>query len=568
MDWQRTLFITAILALSFTLLIEWNAFQEKHTASIVEETTIADERATLPTLAATPASTGDIASPTAQASNDIPTASTPEQTVPSINTASKQSSSLIQVTTDVLEILIDPYGGDIVKVALPQHQQVLGATNKPYILLNKTASTTYVAQSGLIGTNGTDTAEGRPVFSSAQQQYTLSDSEDELVIDLQLQQGEALITKRFTFARGDHLIDVRYLVDNKSSEPWSASLFGQIKRDSHQPLAAGDSGLGVNPYLGAAITTSEENYKKLNFDDIREETTKTTLEGGWVAMVQHYFLSAWIPNGEQKNEYTLRKLNSQDIYLLSFTGPAVTIAPNSQGSLGAKFYVGPKDIDRLEAISEHLDLTIDFGWLWWIAKPLFHVLKWIHSFLGNWGWAIIVLTMLIKAGFFHLSATSYRSMANMRKIGPKMQELKERFGDDRQRLSQEMMKLYKTEKVNPMSGCLPIIVQMPVFISLYWVLMESVELRHAPFALWIADLSVKDPYFILPLLMGATMFIQQKLNPTPPDPMQAKIMQWMPVGFTVMFLWFPAGLVLYWVVNNSLSILQQYIITRNIEKAD
>ncbi|MEC8427220.1 MAG: membrane protein insertase YidC, partial [Pseudomonadota bacterium] len=331
--------------------------------------------------------------------------------------------------------------------------------------------------------------------------------------------------------------------------------------------------LGMQPFLGAALTTTEENYKKFDFGDLSDEDLvrqggfKTTIQGGWVAMVQHYFLSAWIPDQEEMNKFSLRKSRG-DIYLMGFTSPQVTVAAGTQGVIKAGFYAGPKDIYRLEDISPYLDLTVDYGWLWWVAKPLFHVLNYIYGLLGSWGWSIIALTVLIKAVFFHLSATSYRSMAKMRKFGPEMQRMKDLYGDDRQRMQQEMMKLYKKEKINPLGGCLPILVQMPVFISLYWVLMESVELRHTPFLGWIDDLSVKDPLFILPLIMGATMWIQQKLNPTPPDPTQARIMQMMPIVFTFMFLWFPAGLVLYWVVNNTLSIAQQYVITRQIEAAE
>jgi len=284
-------------------------------------------------------------------------------------------------------------------------------------------------------------------------------------------------------------------------------------------------------------------------------------------MIQHYFISAWIPDADKTNHFNLRKNRSSDIYLLGFTSESTTIAPNSTGSLSASFYAGPKNIRTLSAISPHLDLTIDFGWLWMIAKPLFFGLEKIHGWVGNWGIAIILLTCSIKLLFFYPSAMSYRSMAKMRKVQPLMAELKERYGDDRQKMSGELMKLYKKEKVNPMGGCLPVLLQMPVFLALYWTLMESVELRHSPFFLWIHDLSVRDPYFVLPLLMGATMWIQQKLNPTPPDPMQAKIMQMMPIFFTALFMMFPAGLVLYWVVNNTLSITQQYFITKKIENS-
>ena len=437
-----------------------------------------------------------------------------------------------------------------------------------FTLLNQTAATTYIAQSGLVGPNATDTADGRPLFTSAQSAYTLEDGQDTLNVDLNFVQNNVAITKRFSFTRGDYLIKLTYLVDNQSSETWKANLYGQIKRDSHRPPAAADSGFGVNPYYGAAITTEEDQYKKVSFGDLDDKSEKFSTQGGWVAMVQHYFTSAWVPNSDERNEFFLKKLGSKDMYLMGYISPQVTIAANSQGELTSQYYAGPKDIDRLEDIAEYLDLTIDFGWLWWVAKPLFIVLDFLHSYISNWGWSIIALTIIIKAIFFWPSAMSYRSMAKMRKVSPKMQAIKDRYGDDRQKMSQEMMKLYKTEKVNPMGGCLPILIQMPVFIALYWVLMESVEIRHAPFILWIKDLSVMDPYFVFPLIMGGTMFIQQQLNPTPPDPMQAKIMKWMPVGFTVLFLWFPAGLVVYWVTNNTLSIIQQYVITRKIEAED
>lgn len=285
-------------------------------------------------------------------------------------------------------------------------------------------------------------------------------------------------------------------------------------------------------------------------------------------MVQHYFISAWIPDADSQIHYRLRKLGEQNLYLLGFTTQPLVVEAKSQGSVKAAFYAGPKDTNSLEAISPYLDLTVDYGWLWWIAKPLFAVLKFIHTFVSNWGLAIIGLTILVKLIFFPLSAASYRSMAKMRKLQPKLAELKERYGEDRQKFSQEMMKLYKTEKVNPFGGCLPLLIQMPVFISLYWVLMESVELRHAPFFLWIEDLSRMDPYFVLPIIYGITMWAMQKLNPQPTDPMQARIMNMLPFVFTFLFLWFPSGLVLYWVTNNILSIAQQYVITRQIERGD
>jgi len=565
MDWQRIILLGSIALVSVLLINEWGDFQEAHQPVITQQTTTTSTLATAPVIAS------PIIANHSDIDSDIPPATNTDsdETAPSFTPAA--TNQLIEITTDKLTLLIDTYGGDIVKVALNDHLEALDNPDEPFVLLNRTEQTTYIAQSGLVGTNGTDTSAGRPIFSSEQNQYRMADGDDSLSVDLQFQQGDVLITKRFSFTRGDNLVEMQYLIDNRSQDAWSAKVFGQIKRDSHNPVVT--SGMGMQPFLGAALTTPEENYKKFTFDDLADDDLtrkggfKVSLDGGWIAMVQHYFISAWVPSADSANSFSLRK-SKGDIYLLGFTGPITTVAAGEQGSIKTGFYAGPKNVDRLEEISAYLDLTVDYGWLWFIAKPLFAVLQWIYSFLGSWGWSIIVLTIMIKAAFFQLSATSYRSMAKMRKVQPKMAEMKERYGDDRAGMSKALMKLYKDEKINPLGGCLPILVQMPVFISLYWVLMESVALRHTPFLGWIDDLSVMDPFFILPVIMGVTMWVQQKLNPTPPDPTQAKVMQMMPYVFTFMFLWFPAGLVLYWVVNNTLSIAQQYVITKQIENAD
>lgn len=555
MDWQKSLLIAAMCAIVFTLFIRFNDFQETQvpTQIATEQAPSSDET--------------EFPSVDDNQTSDVPAA--PGEDAPILTTADHdQKIELISVETDALKVTIDPRGGDITFLALRQYYAELNKPDQPFVMLNQTTNQTYVSQSGLVGRDGTDTSDVRPVFEASQSSFKLAEGQDQLQVDLKLQQGDVNITKRFTFDRGEYLIKVEYLINNQSDQPWQGNLYGQIKRDSSEAGAGPGGAFALNPFLGAAITTNDDNYKKLKFDDLRETSFKTSKEGGWVAMVQHYFVSAWIPNSETTNNYRLRQKGKQDIFLLEFTSPTTVVAPGEQGRVSARFYSGPKDTERLEEISPYLDLTVDYGWLWWIAKPLFSVLDWIHGFLGNWGFSIIAVTIVIKAAFFKLSATSYRSMAKMRKLSPMMADLKERYGDDRQKMSQELMKLYKKEKVNPLAGCLPILVQMPVFLALYWVLMESVELRHAPFILWIQDLSVKDPYYVLPLLMGLTMFLQFKLNPTPPDPTQAKIMQLMPIVFTFLFLFFPAGLVLYWVTNNTLSITQQYIITRSIERGD
>ncbi|MCB1666888.1 MAG: membrane protein insertase YidC [Porticoccaceae bacterium] len=562
MDWQRSLLIGAMVAVVYLLFLEWNTFQEQHQPAQqagVSETLLTPE---LPSASQLPLSEST--------GTDVPLGGSDNNGVKTRGDSMFETlftSRLVSVKTDVLDIQIDTQGGDIVRAGLLKHRTTLDDDSEPFTLLNRTTAQTYVAQSGLIGKDGTDTKSGRPLFLVAKDTYQLKDGQDELVVQLVLERGGVTITKNFIFRRGDYLVDLVYDIDNRGDEGWSAGLFGQIKRDSQDVAAGSAPGMGVQPFLGAALTTSEENYKKMDFEDIAEKPLKETVGGGWVAMVQHYFISAWIPDQSTTNSFNLRKLGGSDLYTLGFTSPAVSVEPGNKGEIRAAFYVGPKDQYRLEKISPYLDLTVDYGWLWWIAKPLFWIMYQLHNIVGNWGWSIILLTVLVKAAFFKLSATSYKSMAKMRKLQPEMARIRELYSDDRQKMSQETMNLYKKEKVNPMGGCLPILVQMPVFLALYWVLLESVELRHAPWIFWIQDMSVKDPLFILPLLMGASMFIQQKLNPAPPDPTQAKVMQIMPIAFTFFFLFFPAGLVLYWTVNNTLSIIQQWIITRKIEAA-
>lgn len=545
MDWQKNILIAAILAVLFMLAVRWNTYQEQHAP-------------------VTPNTVAEASTQTVTKASDIP-APTATSAAPA-NAPLVSSTSVIKVATDSLLVNINPVGGDIVRVALPRHLVDIKNPDSPFVLIDNSADHLYSAQSGLVGANATDTAQGRPTFSVEKTEFSLENGQDKLTVDLVLQQDQVKITKRFTFTRGEYLIGVEYLIDNQSANKWSAQLFGRIVRDSKN--FAKSNAMMMSNYLGGAITTKEENYKKVKFDDLKKAPFETTEQGGWVSLIQHYFISAWIPDPNTTNSFKLNQLGTNDIFIFGFTGQMVEVAPNSQGSLKANFYAGPKDTDVLAKVSPHLQLTVDYGFLWMIGEPLFWLLKVIHGFLGNWGLAIIGLTITVKALFFHLSATSYRSMAKMKKLAPKMAEMKERFGDDRQKMSQEMMKLYKDEKVNPLGGCLPMLIQMPVFLALYWVLMESVELRHAPFYGWISDLSVMDPYYVLPLIYGVTMWFMQKLNPQPTDPMQARVMQLLPLVFTFMFLWFPAGLVLYWVTNNILTIAQQYVITKQIENAD
>jgi YidC/Oxa1 family membrane protein insertase len=489
------------------------------------------------------------------------------------------SSRNIVVETDTIRVVIDSLGGDIIEVALLKHLSKQEEGAEPLLLLEKNRKRTYTAQSGLIGPSGTEVKSAFARFDSAASNYVMQNQE-KLVVDLYFNDASGVrLTKRYTFKSNDYLIDVDYIVDNQSDSRWASTYYSQISRDDSADPGADSAGFGMQSYLGAATTTNDDPYKKISFKEIKNKKTRFQNTGGWVAMIQHYFVSAWIPSPNENYNYYTKETKS-GLNVIGFLTP-FAVEKNQTKTIGAKFYAGPKYQYRLQEIAPNLDLTVDYGWLWWIAQPLYTLLYFFamgeaHMFgevyevfpgFGNWGVAIIMLTIVIKALFFRLSAASYRSMANMRRVQPKLLELRERHADDKQAQSKAMMELYQKEKINPLGGCLPILIQMPVFIALYWALMESVELRHAPFIGWITDLSVMDPYFVLPLLMGITMFLQQKMNPPPPDPMQAKIMQWMPVVFTFFFVFFPAGLVVYWVSNNVLSISQQWYITRKIEQA-
>lgn len=568
MDFQRIAIISSIAIVLYMLVGNWVQFKENHTETKSTELLPANESIY----------EEDIFS---QSAGEVPSVSYEnKESTPQKATSKK---SLISVSTDNFNIKINPLGGDIVYADLKKHAADLKNPEEGnFVLLNNTNDMHYVANSGLIGKNGTDKSNtDRPLFSSNQYSYQMQANKD-LIVDLALPEKDGItITKRFTFFHNDYLIHVEYLIENNSEKPWEGFFYGQLKRDNSQdPSAKKNKSMGLSPFLGIATSTTEDRFKKIKFSDLDDESEKFTKEGGWISILQHYFLAAWIPDQNKTNNYTALKTDS-GLYIARFTQPKTIVPPKQIKTIKSSIYIGPKDQYRLEKISEGLDLSVDYGILWWIAQPLFALLHFfalgeLHVFgktfsigsgLGNWGFSIILLTICVKLIFYKLSAASYRSMANMRKVQPKLEALKARYGDDRQKMSQELMALYKKEKINPLGGCLPILVQMPVFLSLYWVLLESVELRHAPFIGYIQDLSAMDPYFILPLLMGATMFVQQQLNPTPPDPIQAKVMKFLPVIFTFFFLFFPAGLVLYWVVNSLLSILQQWWITRAIEKA-
>ena len=558
MDIPRYALIATSVLLGLMLLGEWTRFsEEQQTAALPAVPMVA------------PAETYPSPAPTPKADSDLPVNEDVDLASQAVTESARSDSEsvtgqLITVHTDTLEVMIDLNGGDVVGTALKSYPKTLAAPDDPFVLLERNAQRTYIAQSGIVGSDGIDSKE-RATYASQQAFYELGANESlEVALTYAGPNNRLDVTKRFLFTRGSHVVTVVHDVTNTSSETANITPFAQIKRDSTKAPAGSESSMGMQPFLGSALTQPDQRFAKFDFEDMAEDPFKADLFGGWVAMLQHYFVSAWVPDPDQTYRYRTRQTQA-GFNIIGYTGPAISVAPSETLSVTNRLYTGPKNQSVLSDLAPHLDLVVDYGWLWWIAQPLFWLLTFIQRIVINWGVAIILLTVLVKLAFFQLSAAGYKSMARMRKVQPRIMAIREEYANDKAKQSQVMMELYKKEKINPLGGCFPILVQMPVFIALYWVLMESVELRQAPFALWINDLSVMDPYFVLPILMGASMYYMQKLNPAPPDPMQAKIMQWMPIVFTFFFLWFPAGLVLYWLCNNLLSMAQQYIINRRIE---
>ncbi|MBE0505143.1 MAG: membrane protein insertase YidC [Marinospirillum sp.] len=548
MDVKRIVLFSSLAVVAYLLIIQWNKDYQQQ-----------DIQVQAPQVQQQPPINAGVGSDE-DAVLELTDSSSPSLMAPA-QTVTQSSDSLVSIKTDTFDVRINPRGGDLVYAALLRHKTRVDSDH-PFVLLQNDDQRHYVVQSDISGLGNQQRVELTPEHY----QYELAPGQNELQVRMNGEVDGVQLAKIFTFTRDSHLIGVDYEINNQSDRSISPSFIGLIKRDSSADPSQGEF-MGMSAYLGGAFSTTDKRYEKVDFKDIQRQSFQVHSEGGWAAMLQHYFLSAWIPAANESNFFSTRTdRNGNNI--VGFRGAERLIAPGETAVLSAATYVGPKIQSDMKAIAENLNLTVDYGWLWFIAQPLFLLLDWIHGFVGNWGVAIILVTVVIKLAFYKLSATAYRSMANMRRVAPKLTRIKEECGDDRQKLSQAMMELYRKEKINPMGGCLPILVQMPVFIALYWMLLESVELRHAPFMLWIADLSMKDPYFVLPILMGVSMFLQQMLNPTPPDPMQAKIMKMLPVIFTFFFLFFPAGLVLYWLVNNILSILQQWYITHKIESED
>jgi len=539
MDIRRTILFAALALVSLSL---WNAWQAEH--------------------------------PPVALSASSPTSSSKEPIVPqmeSVNTAAPvnmenpeasiapSSSSLVEVKTDVLNVQIDLLQGEVVLSQLLQYQLSVEDKNKPFSLLKNSGNERYVANSNLLVSSAQGTRPLPLKFSSSQSNYVLQPDQKQLVVRLTAQEGNLDVVKEFIFTKGSYLVEVHYNITNQGTEAWKGYLNTQLLRTPPQDEKSSIFQVGSS-YTGASYSEpGKHRYQKVSFSDMGKNNLDVDTKGGWIAMQQHYFLTAWVPPATADNKFYTRTSNGE--YLIGAVSQPVTINPQDKASMGSRLYMGPEITSDLQKIAPSLDLTVDYGILWFVSSLLFSLMKAIYNVVGNWGWSIVLVTVLIKLAFYRLSATSYKSMAGMRKLQPKLQALRERYGDDKAKISQATMELYRQEKVNPLGGCLPILIQIPVFIALYWVLLESVELRQAPFILWINDLAAADPYHVLPLIMGATMLIQQKLNPAPPDPMQAKVMMFLPVLFTGLFWNFPAGLVLYWIVNNTLSILQQWYIT-------
>jgi len=554
MDNQR---LILFLALSFILYLAWEAWQEDYVTKPV--VTSSSSEMTAPATPAFEVASDVPGAPQAQLDASVK-ADTPE--APDAGIEASAMSQRVHVVTDTLDVIIDTRGGDIRQADLLNYPITSDMPDEPFRLMRESLPNLFVAQSGLLSNN--NAPDHYAIFNAEKTSYELQAGQNELRIPLTWQDDSGIkVTKTLIFHRGQHVIDVEQKIENGSATEWQGRQYRQLQRS--RPDGSGESAF-IYTYTGGVVYSEEEHYEKIDFDDMEEANLSRDINGGWAAIIQHYFLGAIIPPKDETNHFYTKAVGD-DRFVLGLVSPSKTVNAGQIDTFTTRLYVGPKEQAVLEKLGDHLDLTVDYGMLSVIAKPMFWLLDWFNNMFGNWGWAILMVTLIIKAIFYPLSAASYRSMANMRKFAPKMQQLKERYGDDRQKMSQAMMELYKKEKINPLGGCLPMMVQIPVFIALYWVLLESVELRQAPFIFWITDLSIKDPYYVLPLLMGVSMYIQQKLNPAPPDPVQAKVMMALPVIFTLFFAFFPAGLVLYWFANSALSVAQQWYITAKIEKA-
>jgi YidC/Oxa1 family membrane protein insertase len=551
MDTQR---LIAFVVFSFSALLLWDAWQKHNAPKPLPAPTTANAPIGVPNPTAVASAPATPGAPAAQA----PAAPTASPVV--------TGGEPIRVVTDLFDVELSTLGGDIRSLTL---RQVHSAQDRslPLVLMEPSSKHYYVTQSGLLG-DGMPTHKA--VYETAAKSYELASGKDSVDVVLKAREASgAEIVKRYRFHRASYVIDLEYDVTNKGDKAIAPHAYFQFLRDGNAPSEAAaqtSAFAGVTTFTGPAVYTEEAKFHKVDFKDIEKgkQSHPKKAKDGWIGMIQHYFVAAWLPKAGVEREYFTSRVGD-NLFTAGVVVPIGSVAPGASGTAQVPLYVGPQETEKLEQVAPGLNLVVDYGWLYILAAPLFWLLKWIDGFVGNWGWSIIILTILIKAAFYPLNAKAGRSMAQMKVLGPKMEKLKQLYGDDRQKMNQAMMELYRTEKINPLGGCLPILVQIPVFIALYWVLLASIELRHAPWIGWIQDLSAPDPYFILPVIYAISMFVSTKLNPQPADPVQARIMLMMPIMFSIFFLFFPAGLVLYWVAQNLLSILQQWHINRTLE---
>ncbi|MBX2849738.1 MAG: membrane protein insertase YidC [Acidiferrobacterales bacterium] len=567
MENQRPFLIMALMAVSVVLYLKWIEFTAPPPSAVSQQVGETGSDTSVPSALNNP-----LNDPSAVPST--PSTAITSQAPTNVEAQISVAQDLITVTTDLVIAKINTFGGTIESVELLQEPIKLEEPDKGFPLIKRTEAETFIAQDGLLVVNQEAPNHVKTQYTANQKNYDLAGGEQIQVPLRWVSQSGVEYVKTLTFSKDSYVVDIDYQVTNRSSDPWNGYLYAQFSRT--EPQNDGGSFGRLPSYTGAAIYEPQEKYKKIDFGDIRDRALALETETGWVAMLQHYFVAVWMPSNNQAMQfYTgVNTAVSNPVYRAGYkTLSPVTIATNQTGNIGTEVYIGSKEQKRLKALQkdneiEGLALTVDYGFMTFIADPLFIALSFINGLVNNWGWAIIILTFLIKLAFYPLSAASFRSMAAMRKMQPRMKTLKERYKDDRQKFQMEMMALYKKEKINPAGGCLPMLIQIPVFLALYWVLLESVEMRQAPFTLWWQDLSAPDPFFVLPVLYGLSMFLQFKLNPTPMDDIQKKVMMIMPIGLTVLFITFPQGLVLYWVVNNILTMAQQWFIYRQQAKID
>lgn len=541
---DRRPFLYITLALLGFLL--WNQWQIEHAPPAPEKKAVA-------TAAGVPAPSTNTDLPPAAAVAAQQGDNAPNKKTPGATNETATHGELVTITTDTLRLVVDTKGGNILKASLLKYSKEVDKPENPVQIFSDAPKDLYIAQSGLMGPSGPDTTQGQVVYQAGKSDYVMPYDQNTLTVDLKWHDANGLnITKRFILTRGHYDLSVDYIVDNQGSKEWRGSLYAQIQRIK----GAEGSMFGLRTYTGAAISSEQTPYEKITYKEMKKHDLSRTITGGWVAMQEQYFVSAWIPYSKANNHFFSR-VHDDDVYTIGYVAPQLTVPAGAEASTSTKLYVGPELQEELDKLAPHLGKTIDFGWLFFLSQPIYWLLAFINKYVGNWGWSIVLITLIIKLAFYKLSESSYRSMAKMRDLQPRMNALKERFGEDRQKLSQAMMDLYRKEKVNPLGGCLPMLIQMPFFIALYYVLIESVHLRHAPWILWVKDLSAPDPFYILPGLMMLAMLMQTRLSPTPPDKTQAMMMYIMPLAFSVFFATFPAGLVLYWFVNILFSIAQQ-----------